>query len=984
MRSFYKKLEILFFFLATFLMFAQQPVSIHLTEDDGLPDTEFYDIIEDDDGVIWLAADKGLFKYDGASYTSFTHPDQIGLSVFQLQKDEDNVIWFSNTANQIFNVKNGRVTLFLELKNEFQGKLATTLVYKDLLILQSGIKILVYNKNTSKIVYKQEAIRNDKEKYVEDFTIEARVIDNEIVFGNRLMNFYKVNIETFTSTYFNSSFVSSKTKSRGFISPIYFKNQIIFHSNYKKSESNYKTFYSIPSSFATKPLELQTNFPNVHIQLVRVLKDQLWYFTDNGIYVCDFQNNELKVVRHLFKNKYVTGIVQDVNENYWFTTLRNGVYVVSNIEINNMDVPVKNSQISDIFLGNTNELLLTTSTNKIVRFNLKKETVEILSLKDDKDIYKVKFNPFKKEYLVSNRYNVQFYDENFKPKNQTINTSVIKSFSFINEDAFIYASSARISALRYAELKEIKLFNKGIRGYACLYDHKNKRSYFGTPKGFYGYSQNWVGKEIKYQGKSIFIKDIAQANDGSLWCLSFKNGIYVIEKDKVIEHYTVKNGLLSNKNSFIRAKENIIWLAGEKGIQKINIETGVFKKLTKQNGIPSYNFTGLEVLGNNVYVSSIDQLYTFDSEKVFQSKKILEPYFTSVSIDDEKKVLNSKYYLNHDQKKINIVFNSNGFLSKNNVEYKYRLLGSGDHWETIPLGTNLVNFNSLSHGKYTFQLKAFNSTESSKIKEIQFIIAGVFYEQLWFYIVVSILIICLFWVYFSVRNKRLKNKQSLLLDKQSSELENVFLKLENLRSQMNPHFIFNALNSIQDYIIRKEQKLARKYLVKFSRLIRIYLEHSQKDSISLQEELDALKLYLDLEKDRFEDTFSYTINLPEKIKSEAIQIPTFLLQPYVENAIKHGLLHRKKRRLLEVSFALNKVKTMLVCTIKDNGIGRAASVKINAKRMKPKSFSSEANKKRIDLLNKTHTDPIRFEITDDYDESGIALGTTVQISIPIM
>jgi len=289
----------------------------------------------------------------------------------------------------------------------------------------------------------------------------------------------------------------------------------------------------------------------------------------------------------------------------------------------------------------------------------------------------------------------------------------------------------------------------------------------------------------------------------------------------------------------------------------------------------------------------------------------------------------------------------------------------------------------LLEGDYVFQLKALEGEHQSEVKEIHFSVAGVFYKQWWFYLLTSLFVTSLFWLYFRNANKRLKEKQLLLLDKQKKDLENVFLKLESLRSQMNPHFIFNALNSIQDYIIHNESKLARKYLVKFSRLIRIYLEHSQKDSISLQEEIDALQLYLDLEKDRFEDSLTYTIEQSDKLKETQIQIPTFLIQPYVENAIKHGLLHKKENRALQVLFSLNADNNVLKCIINENGIGRKASRVINAKRIKPKSFSSEANQKRIDLLNKTREKPIVLVIEDNYDKNNEATGTSVILTIPL-
>ena len=160
----------------------------------------------------------------------------------------------------------------------------------------------------------------------------------------------------------------------------------------------------------------------------------------------------------------------------------------------------------------------------------------------------------------------------------------------------------------------------------------------------------------------------------------------------------------------------------------------------------------------------------------------------------------------------------------------------------------------------------------------------------------------------------------------------VFSQLEALRSQMNPHFIFNALNSIQEYIVFNNKELASNYLVKFSRLIRIYLEHSQQNEIVLKEEVNALKIYLELEKIRFEDILDYDLYIDENLMLEQIKIPSLFIQPYVENAIKHGLLHKLDDRKLKVSFQKEKLNNYLVCTIEDNGIGRKQAAALQSKR----------------------------------------------------
>ena len=150
-----------FLIVFTSLVYTQQPVSIHLTEKDGLPDNEFYDILEDDNGLIWLAADKGLFSYNGSEYVSYTHPKQVGLSVFSLTKDKDNKIWYTNLANQVFYIENGEVHLFLNIKEYFKGYLVLLTTYNNLLIMNYINQVLICNKETGAIVYQA---KNKKEE----------------------------------------------------------------------------------------------------------------------------------------------------------------------------------------------------------------------------------------------------------------------------------------------------------------------------------------------------------------------------------------------------------------------------------------------------------------------------------------------------------------------------------------------------------------------------------------------------------------------------------------------------------------------------------------------------------------------------------------------------------------------------------------------------------------------------------------------------
>ena len=225
-----------------------------------------------------------------------------------------------------------------------------------------------------------------------------------------------------------------------------------------------------------------------------------------------------------------------------------------------------------------------------------------------------------------------------------------------------------------------------------------------------------------------------------------------------------------------------------------------------------------------------------------------------------------------------------------------------------------------------------------------------------------------------------KNKQ---LEELNVSNKLINLKLESLRSQMNPHFVFNALNSIQDYIVNNQKNLAADYLGKFADLIRMYLDQSSKKEITLSEEIDTLSSYLELEKLRFEEKLSYTITIQKNILVDDIYIPTALIQPYVENALKHGLLHKKTSGNLSIEFSINPKKNKLVIVIIDNGVGRIRSAAIKQRQLrKHKSFATKATSKRLELLNYSKKRKIKLLI-EDLDTNLFNVGTKVTIQISL-
>lgn len=233
--------------------------------------------------------------------------------------------------------------------------------------------------------------------------------------------------------------------------------------------------------------------------------------------------------------------------------------------------------------------------------------------------------------------------------------------------------------------------------------------------------------------------------------------------------------------------------------------------------------------------------------------------------------------------------------------------------------------------------------------------------------------------YLLFRGSKLKAKRSLSeMNRRISELTQA-----NLRQQMNPHFVFNTLNSIQYYMYQHDKLATNNYLTKFSNLIRRVLENSQHTSVSLHDELDALKLYLELESLRFRDRFEYEINVDEEIDTLMYKVPTMLIQPYVENSICHGLMPKAEKGFVKICIKLKE--DYLSCIIEDNGIGRDAARERNSgKKKNHNSLGTQITESRLDLVNELYGTSMETITTDLRDENGKPLGTRVEIHIPVM
>lgn len=210
------------------------------------------------------------------------------------------------------------------------------------------------------------------------------------------------------------------------------------------------------------------------------------------------------------------------------------------------------------------------------------------------------------------------------------------------------------------------------------------------------------------------------------------------------------------------------------------------------------------------------------------------------------------------------------------------------------------------------------------------------------------------------------------------KLANNVLALKSLRSQMNPHFIFNALNSVNNFIAQNDERAANRYLTDFSTLMRSVLNNSEEDFIPLSKEIELLKLYVQLEHSRFTDKFDYTLDIDENLNEEQFQIPPMLIQPYVENAVWHGLRYKETKGILKIEFIQKDADTILI-SISDDGIGRQKSKELKTQNQKKQESKGMNNvKKRIEILNEMYADKVKVNISDLHPDGS---GTKVVVEL---
>jgi hypothetical protein len=487
-------------------------------------------------------------------------------------------------------------------------------------------------------------------------------------------------------------------------------------------------------------------------------------------------------------------------------------------------------------------------------------------------------------------------------------------------------------------------------------------------------------------------------NDKTYWLSCIFQLMHFDNKFRLIKTYTAKDGLPSiGILGTIIDTNNNVWLNTMSDVAMLNSSTGNLITLTKKDGYESQKFVWLSPnckdVNGDIYIVGTTGITRIQPQNLKSSFPAAATYIRSLEINQHSfttakdvnflAAVNLRYFENNISIQTGIIdYYSQG---QGNNRLRYKLQGIDASWQYAPVNY-IIRYAGLSAENYKLLIQASNAVGEwngpQKILAIN--IKPAFWNTWWFRTLIIISVLALFYWFM-----RFKWKQELRLQKEQTEKEKILaemryrtteLEMQALRAQMNPHFIFNSLNAINHFILKNESETASNYLIKFSRLIRMVLNNSQKSFIPLEDELETLQLYVDLERLRFKNSFDYTSICNNQVDAANICIPPLILQPFVENAIWHGLMHIETKGKLQINIAFEN--ELLCCTISDNGIGRSnAAIIKGSSADKAKSMGLNITKKRIDLINEKTVPQQNFIIHDLIDETGKPKGTKVILKI---
>ena len=983
-------LILLLFFMLGHLLLAQNPHPhfINYTTDDGLPDLVVYQAMQDSKGYMWFATDNGVCRFNGYEFERFPTTSQINYaSVFDFQEDGLGRIWFNSLKGEIYFIENDSIHGYWNnhVINSYKGRFQTA---ANFYVKNNGEKVFV-ELGSQGILEVQESgtdsfhtcpttggvwameVASDK--------IMSRKINKQ---GNRERLDYLVGkgiqeplyIHEKDTVYVIENLPNLKGRRFSRIAVLKIKEDgyLYFNQNLLVYIKEGKPVWQIP-------------YGDEVIEMIQG-KDGSFHFCllgGKGIRRYDdmeaIRNNRFTA---LLKGITVTWMCEDSEGGVWYTTYGQGVFYTPdpNLLIYDQESRLSADLIRSISIENEGSVFIGLQNGDVYRVATSTGQPVLLHEKQTSDfLYFVLYDCLRQNLWIG---------KSGGPEALNLNTG--KSYSppafknkgnSITRYGSISSDNKTLWGFSHIDIGKLDLdlmkFTSGandygykVRAYSLLED-SNRNIWIGTKEGLMQWRDSVaIVPANRPDELSGYITCMVELPDSTFAIGTRGQGLVFWKSDSVQVLYTTNEMLGNDAFRKLHLEEDgTIWAVTEPGLKTIRRQTdGTFdiKNFTTADGLPTNVVWDVATTKKYVWVATNKGLVRMPrKDNVPTSPK---PKLNPLLVNGTPVPINGDLELGHDENSLTFRFNTMKFRQLGHIDYRYRLLPSAETWTETK--TLRADYPSLPAGEFMFELQSKNEDgEWSGTTAFSFEIKPPWWQRWWFYLLALGVSVAAFYVFYKYRTGILKKE--IALQSQVTDLEK-----KALQAQMNPHFIFNCLTSIQKLIFEKDANNAMRYLVRFSKLVRGMLDASVAGEVNLQEEIGLLKNYLELEKLRFGDAFGYEIKIDPGLGFSNITFSPMLLQPYVENAVVHGMQQKEKGGMVIILF--DKKDESIFATITDNGPGITQTSKLNTNH---KSVGMSITRRRLELMHQVLGEDGLVQADEVFDEKGLVAGTRVQVRL---
>ncbi len=972
---------------------AQNPFIQHYTTVDGLPSNTVYYVFQDSRNYIWFATDAGVARYDGSHFDYLQKKDGLSSNeVVRIQEDSFGRIWFFNLNgtinffqhNTIFNERNAPYLDSLKSKEFFrrffQDKDKTLYFYYnnqgDIVALDTQNRItrclipsILYYDPVGKDSVEWMVIRNISKAETGEFILwtQAGIFKLRNLSDAPTLISHGLTIkDVFPAKKYNSYIVGGR----------------IWHYPSDYHPAIYKFTHERLTDSIKLPLKLST-FHKLVSSILEDTNEFLWISTfEEGLFCL----KDKRVIRHL-DIKECQALMQDNESNTWISSMCDGVYKISpflglvkhynqttsglsgiTALANDMEGGVwctDGDRISLFRGGSFYRMDFMNEGGPLNRIQILKNNTLLVWQKGAPyyALESIRINPVKKR-IFYNRATRSFHSKKEISLNHSgseLATYIFLSLHIFSLDQLTNDSSGSI------QFKE--------RIYNVFYNRSNKLVVNASKNYIYQNGNFEICEELSHFENKI-ITDHLVINDSTDLLNIEGDNLFLVTSSNLRNLTAEFSPPLEFQIKHMVYDEPRLYLATVNHIYICDHPADILQGKPvhfQPVDISFRNIHDILIQSGSLYIASNDGLTVIPDSLIHDFKTYLPiPYFHSIQINDQERSPEEDQVTLKGQNRIKLVFGSKSY-SDSPVIYSYMFEGIDK--ELIIGSENSVVYQNLPRGEYIFKVRARKSSSPwSEPIEYRLTIKATIWEHPLFFIIISLLFAMLVALVI-IRRKNLQMKRR--------EIDHQLITLEQkaLQSMMNPHFIFNALSSIQSYLLMNKSREAGLYLSQFARLIRQNLSAINSPMIGLDDEIDRLKNYLDLERLRMSDGFDYTIKMDESVEDEEVKIPSMIIQPFAENAIQHGISAIDEQGILRISISVHSEHSVKI-VIEDNGIGMQNSRGISERSEKHLNLSMGMTRKRLEIIGKKMNVKTSVEFSEAFPGSPNP-GTRVVIIVPV-